>query len=383
MKKIALILALTLLIPSLSFSATPQHRHGSVIMGMLQNYDPSATTLALNAANTWLALGFVVDSSLTLSKVKAFTSAIAGTQALISVSCDIYSDVAGVPNASIAGPYTVTNLAAGWWEWTGASLGLTAGTQYWAVFKNTAVAPTVDYPTFRFGGILSSFNGVSGSSNVKYGWGKVHTTDAGTAWATSAINSIWGGIRLEFSTPTAYLGFPFSQATLSSAKAYGTNEVGAKFTTPSNSGIKVRGIGGFIRKTASPTGTLSYVMRWGASSAETHAIPNANVVTLNTYQAYFSTVQTISAGTSVRITVKNSAADDSSNYWTFYEYTVENDANSRTLLPMAGTWMGTYTANGTDWTDTNTLAPIMWLILDTDGEFPVVTGGTGGGAWAF
>ena len=58
-------------------------------------------TLALSAAATWLAYGFIPDANRQVSKVKAYTSTITGTLADTDVTCDVYSDSAGSPNASI------------------------------------------------------------------------------------------------------------------------------------------------------------------------------------------------------------------------------------------------------------------------------------------
>lgn len=356
-----------------------QERIGSV-MGFLPTTPTNgASTLALNAAATWMAYSFVQDGSKTINKLAAFTSAINGTQANISVSAEIYSDSSGNPGTSLAGPVTLTNLAAGWWEWAGFTYATTAGTRYWIVTKNTAGAPATDYPTFRHGGLNTSPFETNGGLHL-WGWTKKQSADSGATWATTAVNATFG-YRIEYSDAT-YDGIPCSHLTGAAAAAgvYGTREEGVLITTPADVKLRIRGAVGVVTKTGTPTGNLQFRLYNGTTLLATSTpIPPGNVSNAYVY-AYFATTQVVNPGTSLRIMYSETAqSDTSANRYAPFTYTVQDSAASRGLLPWS--IQRTYTEDGTVGTPTfselNTQILPIGIILDTDDEFDA--SGAGGG----
>lgn len=384
MKKILVVLTILLLAAPV-WAATWNQVTGGIAVGVTTNNSSGMATLALNAADTWLAMSFVADSTKTLSKIKMQISANNGTQSNITITATLYADTgAGIPDSggsALDGPRSVTNQASGYIEWTGWTYEVTAGTQYWIVFKNTAASPGTDYPTMKFG-TANSLPLTQVGNRTGWGWGKVGTVNAGGAWATAALASTVG-LRLEFSDGT-FAGTPILNHAIGNAKAYGTNVVGAKFTTPSTVTLKIKGIGFMLRKTGSPTGNLSAKMYIGSGTAVSTAVVPAGITsTAALFVLPFASVQTVNPSSVVRIVLKNSAADDTSNYYTVYEYTIPDNADSKALFPMG--WQNTYTADDSgspSWTDTDTLVPFMWVVLDSDAYFGTPAAG-GASAYAY
>ncbi len=354
--------------------------------------EKSFLTDCLATAN-WLAFNFVPDTTKTVNAVKAFVSAVAGTLAAAALSCDIYSDASGVPNASLGTTTTLTGgepTGAGWVEFTGLSVACTAGTQYWIVFKNNDAAPTVNKPTFRYVGSGAFQTGLTPSpfqvSGSGYGAGLVYTTtNSGGAWSNTAIGG--GTFRVQYSDGS-YFGMPFSAVVSATAAngAFGKQELGVKLTTPLNAVLNVRGVAMCPFKVAGTPGNLSYRLYNGVTLlATTTAIPVANTPTgFRMAPAYFAATQAVQPGTVLRVVASDAtAADTSSNAYSMPEYTVENDANSQALMPFQGTLQKTLTtdntANPVVFADTATAVYPVLLILDTDGEFlPAAFGQTTG-----
>lgn len=349
------------------------------------------STLALNAATTWLAYGFVPSETKTLSKVKAYISAVTGTLTAAGLSCDLYSDTAATgPNASLESrtSYTTDPPTAGTWiEFTGFTTSVTAGTQYWIVFKNNVGTPSSNFPTYRFGGGNSWINETSGS-NIAYGWHKRATTDSGTSWATNAVVRT-AGLRLEYSDGS-FDGTPASQIAAHTAanSVYANRELGVLFTTPANAKLNVWGIYAQLAKTGTPTGSLRFRLYTGTTlTATTNSVVTANVVTGGVIFAYFSARQALAPSTAYRIVLSETTqADTSANCFQLYTFTIENDANSRSILPYDGTMQSTYTTDATagppaTWAETNTSIHPIGMLLDHPSEFgaigagPLVAGG--------
>ncbi len=327
------------------------------------------TTLALNATATWLAMSFSVPKTLTLARLKIFCTAVGGTLAGTDLTADIYSDAAGVPNASLVSSATLTNPVSAntWSEFGGVGTGfnqaITGGTQYWAVFKNLNGTAGTNFPTFQFGNsnvISQVFSGI-------YGWNKKQSANSGGAWITTVVACF--GLRLEF-TDGSFSGFPFQNAAANASALgiYANREFGSRFTTDANSILKVAGLGMFL---ASSTGTPSQPLRlglWTGASpvnlAYTNSIPVTSVGAGWVFQ-YFPSVLTIQPGTICRATIGEvSQSDVVGNRYNSVAYTVENDANSQALLPFVGTAQQTY-FDGTTWTDTPTAIAPFALALDT------------------
>lgn|SRR5574343_357497 len=330
----------------------------------------SAGTLALNAANTQIAFSFIAPyaaANKTLSKVKLFTSAIAGTQANIASTLNLCADASGVPNSgTIVETETVSNVAAGWWEWTGFSTELTGGVRYWLIVKNTAVDPTTDYPTVQWIAANSVNYQVSGSGST-WGIAKVSTTDGGSTWATGALNG-YAGIRLEFSDGS-FMGAPFSAAgsTATGYPVYSTRELGNLITTPANGKLNIRGVCMPLRKNGTPAADVVYKLYNGTTLiGTTHEVPRANFGTYLFMPATFQAAVEVAPSTSLRVVFAMDAdAGDSSNYYYIPGYTIEDNADSKALVPY-GAQATYYTGS---WAQTSTLVLPFALLLDTDSEF--------------
>lgn len=347
------------------------------ILGFLpRDMTAGPSTLALSAANTWLAQGFVLADDRTLNSVRAFLSAVAGT--LTSLECHVFSDVSGSPSASLSSTSTVTAMptGAGVVEFTGLTQALTKNTQYWLVFKNTTGTPGTNFPTYRFNGNQGLPHPLAGSVGT-WGWNKWHTTD-GASWVSNVING--ANFRLGFSS--GYAGFPFSQMAGAAVGqgVYSTREVGVKFTWPATwPTTNIRGITSFCRLTGSPTQNPFYKLYSGSSPslvASTNEIPKANISTTNGWRAaYFTSAQVLTPGTIYRVVLaEQTQSDTSSNWYGCAEYTIDNDADSKSLMPFGGTLHRTY-YDGSSWTDTDTGIMGFGLIPDTAGEFTVSGGG--------
>ena len=93
------------------------------------------------------------------------------------------------------------------------------------------------------------------------------------------------------------------------------------------------------------------------------------------YASMFATPVTLVGGNVYSVTGSNSAADDSTHFYTVFKYTLHNDANSRALLPFGGMTFVNYTAGA--WSaPVNTAAVPFVLYLNTGGEWSLGGGAT-------
>jgi hypothetical protein len=341
---------------------------------------------SFNASTSRAAYGFLAKQSKTLSKVLVYVSGVTGTLGANDIVCDLYSTntTTGNPNASIQSRNTVTSVPTGttWVEVTGFTSSLTAGTYYYLVFRNANGTPASNYWnaswTYSYGGPFSyTTNYTIGKGNSYF---VLKSTDGGSTWSTGDGN-VAPAMRLEYSDGT-FDGLPAladPSATYETQGAYGANEIGARITIPSGVSLRVIGVVAFTGKIGSPTGNLTFRIRKAEGTpTDTAAIPSALLG--NTYfRAYFSTVQTMDAGT-WQVTLKDSAADDASNYFKLTApYLMHNSAASQGLFPFGGFRKAYY--NGSTWTYTDTRLFCMGLILD-GGQLMNASGG-GGGAWTW
>lgn len=350
--------------------------HSPGILGLpIQTAGLGTSTLALNAANTQMLYTFVASESKTLSKVKFYVSAVAGTLG----GSDIVAELWSMPTGSIGsttGPssllesratVTATPTGAAWVEVTGftGSSALTAGVQYAILIKNANGTPGTNYPTLRY--TSGSYVYLIGQS--WNGWTKKHTTDGGSTWTGGAASIV--GVRLEMSTGELWgSGIETGGATAVGVGVYSSRELGALFTTPSQVKLRVAGMGAYVTATGSPTGFPRGRLYAGTSLLATTG-DSKQYVSTSTLQMWFSSVQELAAGTAHRVALGESTQSDASgNRFNLHEFTIENAAASKALLPF-GSWVRTY-YDGSSWTDTDTGAPAIWLILDSDRPFGVV-----------
>jgi hypothetical protein len=352
-----------------------------------QQPDAGNDLFSFNSANAMAAYGFLAKQSKTLSKVLVYVNGVTGTLGANDIVCDLYSTntTTGNPNASIQSRNTVTSVPTGatWVEVTGFTSSLTAGTYYYLVFRNANGTPASNYWnaswTYSYGGpFIYTTNYTIGKGNSYF---VIKSTDGGSTWSTTDGN-VAPAMRLEYSDGT-FDGLPALRdpsVTYETQGAYGANEIGARITIPSGVSLRVIGIVAWIGKIGSPSGNLTFRIRKSEGTPiDTAAIPGA-LVALNYFRAYFSSVQTMDAGT-WQVTLKDSATDDASNYFRLSSpYLMQNSAGSQGLFPFGGFRKAYY--NGSTWTYTDTRLFNMGLILD-GGQFVNASGGTSGGAWTW
>ncbi len=360
---------------------TNQHR-SALFLGPVAVNGSGASSFALNAAASggfsanWLAYSLFASESKTLTAVKASVSVVAGTLAATDLVCDIYSDTAGTgPNASLGSTSTVTATPTGaaWVEFTGLSVALTAGTQYWIVLRNANAAPATNSATFRYG--QSSSWVAAGVGDSPFGGGTVKTsTNSGGAWSGSA-NGYACGWRVQYSDGT-YDGIPVGAiAQLAAANStFGKQAVGVQFVTPPNAVLNIRGAQMMFNKTSTP-GPCEYRLYNGSSLLATSAaIPAGNVNVQRNYMALFPSTVVVPPGTTLNLVLcDQTTADTNAKNYNQTAYTVDNDANSFALMPFEGTLRKAVTTDYTVGspsfsTDQTTVLPFA-LILDSTGEF--------------
>ncbi len=364
--------------------ATQQHK-SALFLGMFTTSNSGPSTFALSGtpasggfSPTWLAYSWNPGESKTLSAVKVFCSAVGGTLTAAGLVCDIYSDTAGTgPNASLASSSTVTATPTGaaWVEFTGFSLALTAGTQYWIVLRNATATPGTNFPTYRYGAASQFANPALSESNGLFGSGAVRTsTNSGTAWSSSTAAYSWGW-RVQYSDGT-YDGTPFSNiaAAAAASGAFGKQAVGVQLVTPPGTVLNVRGAMLQFGKNGTPGGAALKLYDGSTLLATAATIPAANVTQTRCWSALFPSTVVVNPGTTLNLVVADlTTADTNSNGYLPNFYTVDNDANSFALMPFEGTLKKTvttdYTAGSPTFsTDQTTVIPFA-LILDSTGEF--------------
>lgn len=389
-------------VPS-SLLAVEQVRNGTPMGFLASGPTNTVATVALSSAaaaggwgtgfsQTGLAYGFVPTLSKQISKVKIYCSAVTGTLGATDLVADLYSDNAGVgPSTSIESrtSVTATPTVAAWVEFTGftATSTLTAGTQYWLVFRNANATPTSNSPTYRHTG-QNTFPATNAGSSLTWGSHKYHTTDGGVTWGTGVLSV--GGWRIEFSDGT-FMGVPIQNVAATTADyVYGNREVGVMFTSPANATINIIGISMPMARVGSTQGSLRFRLYSGNSAnptllATTTAIPRLNLTTGSLLTlAYFATAQTISPGTVLRVVASNSTANgDTSNAYFTQTYTIDNTAASKALLSIGGvgfqkTLTTDSTATPVAFTETDTSTFSFGVLLDTNGEYTNTAAPVGG-----
>lgn len=340
---------------------------------------PESRTYQLDSAVEWLGISFIAPpGGATLSKVLVYASAVVGAPLTdAKLQCDIYNDTAGVPDTSQASTTTVTAkpAAAAWVEFTGFTLALTGGVQYWIVLKNLEDNPAVKYVTYKTHAYGTRFYNVFGPSV------SVMTGDSGTAWATDQRTGIVG-FRLEFSDG-GFSGYPIYDASSGTVTygIYDDREHGVLFTTPASGQLVVAGALANVKKQGSPGYGIKFRLYKGTTLVDTSKeVFGNNIQTTLHAMAMFTAQRVLDANTAYRLTVMHTnSSGDTSNYYALTYGLLHDAAASRALGPLKG-WQGTYTADSTasppTFTDVTTVVPCISLLLDTDGgEIYAAAGG--------
>lgn len=365
-------------------------------IGWSSSLQPSAESFAIDAADgdsdgygdDWLAFSFVAPpSGPVINKIKVYASAVAGT--LTELSCSIWSDNAGVPGSQLAESTTVTALPTGaaWVEFVGFTYDTTGGTLYWIVLRNKTATPASNTITFRFGTIsVPYYMSTSGA------WGHMAkaSADGGATWAGMTVRYGVLGWRIEYADGFQG-GALHNRLTGGTADAvYDKREQGALFTTPATGNFVVCGVAAFMHKQGTPTRALRFRLYQGVTLvATTGVIPVANVTASYELFAFFSTAVTLTTNTAYRVVAsvayEGSGDGDTNNYFRVVTMAIEDDANSRALMPLRG-WQKTYTADASaapvEFAETATDVPCIALLLDSD-TAEISAAASGGGVPVF
>lgn len=355
--------------------ATP-FRHGQALGFFCTPY--SSIGQALSTANVRVGYSLIPNGSRTINNARVYMSAVTGSLASTDITAELWNSSGsnGSPGASIeTGKLpSATITAAGWYNFTGFSTALTPGQQYWIVLKNANASPGTNNCTCRITQFFPQSSLLQFGQADRFVWSASTSGNAGASWGSRYSPA--GSIRVGYSD-SSYDGICSSAFTVPTASngVYSTREVGIKFTSPANVTLNVIGIAAyFYAETGTPTGSPRFGLWTGASptlSAYTDSIPAAADLNFQWAYSYFSSVQTIPAGTVCRITLgETTQSDTSSHFYGLYETALDTDANSTPLLPFNGTATKTY-FNGTSWADATLGEGLygMAVLLDTAGEF--------------
>lgn len=351
---------------------------GNAIGFLPQTPSSGMGTLALSAANTWLAMSFLGNGK-TVSTIDLFASALSGTLTAAQLTLDIYStNSTGDPNASVSGPHNCAAVpATGWNRWSSINYLTTDGTMYWVVIKNIHGTPASNNITLRFGFTAVGPVQLGTTSNL-WGWNKNHTTD-GSAWTQEQRGTM--GMMVGYSDAT-YDGAPFSNiATAASGLGvYAAREVGALFSFAGPT-INVRAVCMYhLTNNGTPTNAARARIYSGSSATPTLvATSSGGPLQGQTgigYSVYpFASSHALAAGT-YRVVFGTTGADAVGNRYNTSDFTIKDEAAARALMPF-GNAMTTYTTDGTTFAETNTSLVPFGLILDNGSEFTVAGGGGG------
>lgn len=338
-------------------------------LGFLPNAPGNGiSTLALDAANKWIAFSFVGNGK-TLSVVRLFTSALTGTLTAAQLTCDIYSSTsAGLPNASVNGPTNCDAVpSSGWNSWSPA-FATTAGTLYWVVIKNTHGTPASNNVTFRYG---ANQTGPASLQAGQWGWNKCHTTD-GSTWGTVVLGTV--GVQLDWSDAT-YDGAPISNMATGGAAegVFGTAEAGNYFVV-TGATINVRYGVAFIRNvTGTPSNALRMRIYSGSSTTPTlvatsQSGPVQGQTGIGYFYFRFASVVALAAGAH-RVVIGTTGADANTNRYNSTIFSIQNLASSKSLMPLG--MKRTYSSDGTTFTNTDTEIVPIGLVLENGSETTV------------
>lgn len=344
--------------------------------GFVSSPSSGMTGFALDDTSKALALSFMLAQDSVLSKIKVYCSAITGSP---TASAWLYSEASatGYPDASIDGPHAFGGISAlAWIESTGFTYTCLAGIRYFIVIKNTTGSTSM---SVRYGNTGTGPYWICCPGNSYWGWSAMDSVD-GSTWLHPYPNTC--GMRLEFSSPAGFDGFPVygCQQTTGPASSV-ARELGVRFITPANAKFKVRALGMPILKAGTPAGNLRFRLYDDtptllATSATT--IPPGRIVAATPIWTciYLSSTIELAASTPYRIVQSSDANQTATAYYGTYEYSIENNADSKALMPL-GAKETISLDGGTSFTDYDTKIVPFVMVLDTDGEFGTIAAGGG------
>lgn len=320
-------------------------------------------------SQNWLFCVWVPLHNGTISKIRVYASAVAGTLGASDLVCDIYSVSAGVPNTSLQSSSTVTATPTGaaWVEFTGFSVAVTPGTPYAVVLRNADPTPTTNSITYRY---LSNGNvNISSTTAPPVGQTYIGTsTNSGSSWSISS-NVLY--VVIDYGG-SVYEGFAASAT--STVTVYSSREAGIMYVLPQ--GVNVVGVSALVYKTGSPTGNLRYRIYTGSGASPTLvgttgtlAPADVNTSSSGSKPLYFSSPITLMAGTTIRIVVSETAQSDASGQnYTLSHLTLDT---MNVWYPLTSVPKRTLsTDGGATFSETNNSMPQITLLLDAEDPFP-------------
>lgn len=335
--------------------------------------DETGGTVAqnLSTAAAWTGFSFIAEG-LTLTEARVYVSAVTGTLPATNLTCSLEAGAAGVPDGSSIETVADNgggNVAVGWRGFT-FNTALTAGKQYWLVFKNTHGTPASNYATIRTT-LTVPYVFVHGPARYG-GWLRKTTTDSGTNWGSPGS----GTFRIRYGTDQ-YRGIPAQDMAISASteSVYSAREIGTVFTAPSDVRLRVRGIVLLLGADANtPTGNVRgrlYSATGFPGTAPTLLATSAYFQPRESPGAFFQhfifdSVQVLTAGQRYLATLgETTQSDTSTNRYTVRIVSWDTDANSLALIPHA-LRLGYY--DGSSWTESERSVPSA-LILESGSEF--------------
>lgn len=388
MKKLFLLF---LLLPSFVLAQNTRIG-GEIVAGGLRGVDPAndfSFDYALNTAGQRIAYGFHFDEDCTINAARLYMGSVTGTLAAADIKLAIQgASATGLPsgtdlqevNCSAIPSANATN------EWTGLTVAATRGTQYFAILRNANGVPASNFINAkRWGGGGAPHD--TGLGSDFQGWNTYRSSDSGATWPGTGVK---GNMVLRIQCSNGkYVGLPLETFSANGPiEVHSTREVGARFTVPATDPTwRVRCLTAPVGHTGTaPAGGSRFGIRIGASpGAATYTSTNLNLSdSLPRWRTgCFSAVQTLAPGTVVNLVVGAVSGGSSGNNYRVPNYTIQNNANTKALMPF-GSWT-TVTYDGTTWTNTDTTVIPFGVIFDNQ-AFTASAGGlknlntTSGGA---
>lgn len=385
MKKLLFVLALTVPLVSLAQVHNPALESTLGFPPVLDWISSPINPYSLDAADggdsdscsdDMVSLGVFTTEAKTLDKIRVFSPQKTGTIGSNDLTATLYAGSLGVPTGSaITTCNTITSAAASniYLEWTCFNDALTANTSYVILIKNCNATPASNYVTISRGSGL----GLKVSDFRTGVWADRCTNDGGTTWTLCDDGQSSFAVA-EYADGTS-AGNPFSLYTTpnsatSSYRAYDTRKVGAYFTTPPDAKINSIGAACVGVKSGTPSAGFRMQLLEGSSSViYGHTTAAADINTNHGWLKSYWTRTELAPNTAYRIVFTAAATGDtSSNGYTLGYWAVENDAESLALRPFG---MKFTAYDGSNWTETETVSPICYLILDNSDYFGTQSSG--------
>lgn len=341
----------------------------------------SNATQALSTGNQ-VAFGFVSPTTTTLETVRIYVTAVTSAPATTDFKCGILANgtTGAGPTGSALEEVSVSSgpTASAWADFTGFTQAVTRGVSYWIVFRNNGGAPSA---TVR---VPNGQHQMYGTPPT-FGYGYRRSSDTGATWA-AATGFGRCTVRIGFADGT-FIGFPLESERRADVASAGDRiqsavEVGTLFSTPTNTQLKLRGLGFKLGKGGTPTGTVRFrLYRATTLVATTDAIALNQLDTgsdTRVYYQYFPTELTLDESTTYRAVIGATGSDSGGNYFGTDIYVWDADADSTDMKPFWGTAQKTVFTGS--WAQTaNEIVPCQLLL----GDPPFTSTGGGGSGFKF